>query len=104
MDIQVISYDYDQLQNVEIVKGIYQKCEVLGIVGTKNPQIGQEKFIPLEQLVSGAATEQMINMLKNVADAVSMEKLNDNLIRNFSMNRLLGFLTILDTEKIFNAY
>ena len=78
MDIQVISYDYDQLQNVEIVKGIYQKCEVLGIVGTKNPQIGQEKFIPLEQLVSGAATEQMINMLKNVADAVSMEKLNDN--------------------------
>ena len=42
----------------------------------------------------------MINMLKNVADAVSMEKLNDNLIRNFSMNRLLGFLTILDTEKI----
>ena len=100
MDIQVISYDYDQLQNVEIVKGIYQKCEVLGIVGTKNPQIGQEKFIPLEQLVSGAATEQMINMLKNVADAVSMEKLNDNLIRNFSMNRLLGFLTILDTEKI----
>ena len=30
-----------------------------------------------------------------------MEKLNDNLIRNFSMNRLLGFLTILDTEKKF---
>ncbi len=33
-----ISYDYDQLQNVEIVKGIYQKCEVLGIVGTKIPK------------------------------------------------------------------
>lgn len=100
LDVQVISYDYDQLQNTEIVKGIYQKCEVLGIVGTKNPKIGQEKFIPLEQLVSGEAAEQMIDMLRNVADAASMEKINDNLIRNFSMNRLLGFLTILDTEKI----
>lgn len=100
MDIRVISYDYDQLQNTETVKNIYQKCELLGIVGTKNPQIGEEVFVPLEQLVSGEAQDLMMNMLRGVANAVSLEVINDNLIRNFSMNRLLSFLTILDTEKI----
>ncbi len=100
LEISVISYDYDQLKNEEIVKAIYQKYDVLGIVGTKNPNIGEEPYIPLEQLVSGEAEKQLIQMLRPVTDIQQMQRINDNLIRNFSMNRLLGFLTILDTEKI----
>ena len=100
MEIQVISYNYDQLQNTDIVKSIHQKWELLGIIGTKKPEIGEVKFISLDRLVSGEATEQMMDMMHGVADAATMEIINDNLIRNFSMRRLLGVLTILDTEKI----
>lgn len=102
IDIQVISYDYDQLQNKETRKELHQKYEILGIVGTKNPEIDEKSFIPLDELVSGEAAEKLADLLKSVVDQEAMEQINNGLIRNFTMNRLIGFLTILDTEKILN--
>lgn len=100
VEVGVISYDFDQLKNKEIVKGIHQKYEILGIIGTKNPSIGEEIFLPLEQLVSGEAEEMVAEMLRPVADIQQIQQINDGLLRNLSMNQLLGYLTILDTEKI----
>lgn len=100
LGVSVISYDYDQLKKKGVVEGICQKYEILGIVGIKNPHVITEKFIPLEKLVSGEAERVMEEMLRPVADAGQIQQINDNLIYHFSMNRLLEFLTILDTEKI----
>lgn len=102
LNIQVVSYDYDQLQNEEIIKELYKTYEVLGVVGTKDPEIGSGPFIPLDQLVSGEAVEKITEMLKKVSDSITMDQINNSLVHNFSMNRLMGFLTILDTEKILN--
>ncbi len=100
LGIQVISYDYDQLKKQDVVKNICQKYEILGMVGTKNPHVITETFIPLEKLVSGEAENLLGEMLRPVADARQIRQVNDNLVYHFSMNRLMEFLTILDTEKI----
>ena len=96
----MISYDYDQLKKQDVVKNICQKYEILGMVGTKNPHVITETFIPLEKLVSGEAENLLGEMLRPVADARQIRQVNDNLVYHFSMNRLMEFLTILDTEKI----
>lgn len=48
------------------------------------------------------AVEKITEMLKKVSDSITMDQINNSLVHNFSMNRLMGFLTILDTEKILN--
>lgn len=50
VDIKIIPYDYASLSTIGIHDPIFQKCNVIGIVGTKDPQIGI-CFISIEELL-----------------------------------------------------
>ena len=72
------------------------------MIGTANPQLSGVEFIPLEEVVSGAADRKMEKILAPAVPEGRIGEINDHLVRNFSVRQLIGSLTILDTDKIMN--
>ena len=58
------------------------------------------EYISLESLIRGTAEEQLLEMFDGIADRDIIKEINDNVVRNCSIERLLDTLTILDTNKI----
>lgn len=102
IDISVISYDYDQLNNQSTADALLDSYDILGVIGTVNPQLSGVEFIPLEEVVSGAADRKMEKILAPAVPEGRIGEINDHLVRNFSVRQLIGSLTILDTDKIMN--
>ena len=74
--------------------------DVLGIIGTTDIEIKDVEYISLESLIRGTAEEQLLEMFDGIADRDIIKEINDNVVRNCSIERLLDTLTILDTNKI----
>ena len=69
------------------------------IVGTEDPQIANVPYIGLDQLVNGERIGQFIELLQ-VHYAVEKKNIEDELIFNFSINKIVENLTILDATKL----
>lgn len=102
IDITVVSYDYDQLNNQSTADALLDGYDILGVIGTVNPKLSGIEFIPLEEVVSGEAERKMEKILSPVISHERIQEINDHLVRNFSVRQLIGSLTILDTDKIMN--
>lgn len=102
IDITVVSYDYDQLNNQSTADALLDGYDILGVIGTVNPKLSGIEFIPLEEVVSGEADRKMEKILSPVISSERIREINDHLVRNFSVRQLIGSLTILDTDKIMN--
>ncbi|MEH7106390.1 PRD domain-containing protein [Bacillus sp. JJ1764] len=98
--IKVMAYEYKRLQELGITETLFQVYDVLGIVGTKDPEIDQVHYLSLEDLISGQGEVKMKRIFHSIVDEEGFQEINDNLIRNFSLERVIGSITILDSEKI----
>jgi len=98
-DIKVISYDYNRLKEIGKKDSIFQGYEIVGVVGTANPNIEGVEYIALDELVSGNAETKMSKIFIDL-DKEKFDEMNNNIIRNFSIRRLIGTLTILDADKV----
>lgn len=99
INIKVISCDYNQLKKTGKENSIFQGYEIIGIVGTDNPEIEEVEYIALDELVSGNAEIKMTRIFAHL-DKEKFDELNNNIIHNFSLRRLIENLTILDTDKV----
>lgn len=99
-DIWVLPYDYLALKKAGSRASIYEKYNVIGIIGTKDPEIEETSFVSLEELLEQEDIEKILQIFRNYMDIVQITELNQNIIRNFTVENLLNYLTILNTEKI----
>ncbi|MDY4307682.1 hypothetical protein SNF32_11755 [Enterococcus mundtii] len=81
------------------MKQILTSYDVVGIIGTTKPRQELAPFISLEELISGAGTEVLLSWLKEELDEEMIAYVNNQLVRNFSLDRVIQSVTILDTEK-----
>ncbi|UOE53815.1 sigma 54-interacting transcriptional regulator [Cytobacillus oceanisediminis] len=100
LDIKVIAHDFDRLKQNGMNEAPLRIYEVLAIVGTENPEIEEVNFISLEDIISGKGEGDVFRIFDKIADADTIRKVNDRIIMNFSLGRVIDSLTILDTEKI----
>lgn len=98
--IEVISYDYDKLINNKIDDNIFNKYNVLCVIGTLNPNIENLSFIPIEEVIDAGSSLKLDDILSNYFSKEQLNKFNNNLLKNFSLLNLLNHLTILNAEKI----
>ncbi|MGM0123962.1 sigma-54 dependent transcriptional regulator, gfr operon transcriptional activator [Enterococcus sp. AZ194] len=78
---------------------IFKQYEVKGIIGTTNPHLDQINYLSLESLISGNQEE----IASQIFDFISMEErkqLNDALVKNLSIDRLVSAITILDVKRV----
>lgn len=98
-DCVIIPYDYKKLAQNKTYETPFQLYDVLMIVGTEDPQIANVPYIGLDQLVNGERIGQFIELLQ-VHYAVEKKNIEDELIFNFSINKIVENLTILDATKL----
>lgn len=100
LSVKIIPHEFGQLSNIEFFKNSFAIYDVLGIIGTENPNIEDVPFISLEDLIIGKGTEQLLDWIKGSASVDMLDNFNNQLIKNFSLNRVINTVTILDTEKV----
>ena len=99
-DLIISSYEYSQIKD-ERQLGFFKKTyEIVGIVGTKDPSLKEVPFVPLEGLIAGKNIDKLGKMLRTVVSDPDVQKTNENILRNFSIERVLNSLTILDVQTV----
>lgn len=100
LSIKVIAYDYNRLKESGVSETIFQIYDVLAIVGTADPRLEGVHYLSLEDIISGQGEAMIRKIFQQVADEEHLKEINDSLIRNFSLERVIDSITILDSEKI----
>jgi sigma-54 dependent transcriptional regulator, gfr operon transcriptional activator len=100
LSIQVMAYDYDRLKEVGTSEAIFQIYDVLAIVGTTDPGLEKVPYLSLEDIISGQGEAKMRKIFLPIMQEECFKEINDNLIRNCSLERVIESITILDSEKI----
>ena len=100
LDIKVVSHDFERLKQNGMNEPPLRVYDVLAIVGTDNPEIEGINFISLEDIISGKGENDVFKIFEKIAPPETIRKVNDRIIKNFSLRRVIDSLIILDTEKV----
>lgn len=98
--IKIIPYDYQALKDPHKVKVVNKMYDVIGIVGTENPEIPGLDFIHLEKILSDKGTAKLQKWLTMSFTVPEIKLIMNNLVKNFSLERTINMVTILDAPKV----
>lgn len=100
--IEIVAHDYISLKNNGIKDSVFNKYDVRGIVGTAKPLIEGVPFVSLEDMVSGSGEEELETMLSDILSEDSIKSINQRIVKSFSLQSILNYLTILNPDKVIN--
>lgn len=98
--LKIFPYEYQLLKEQQKNETIFSMYDCLGIIGTANPEVPSIPYLSLEHLISGKENQQLSNWLTEVLNQEELVSFTENLIRNFSLEKVIDSVTILDTEKV----
>jgi sigma-54 dependent transcriptional regulator of gfr operon len=98
-ELTIIPYDYHKLLDNKTFETPFKLYDVLMIIGTEDPKIQQIPYLSLDQLINGAAITDFVAILEQHFE-LKDEHLKEELIFNFSINKIVENLTILDADKL----
>lgn len=99
VNLKIVSCGFGELKAEGVQHEIFRRYQVIGIIGTANPRISGIPYIPLEEMIVQSENDVFKSMLKTVATEEQTERILNELLCNFSVERLIDTLTILDTKK-----
>ncbi|MFD2728401.1 sigma 54-interacting transcriptional regulator [Enterococcus camelliae] len=97
---EIEAVDFHYLKKYGEQTTLFKQYAVQGIVGTENPNIESVPYVSLEDLISGQGKERIDQIFKEIRDSDTRKMINDNLVRNLSIERLISAVTILDVKKV----
>ena len=100
IDYQVEAVDYHYLKKYGTENSLFSQYDVEGIIGTVDPKIEGIPYVSLEDLISGEGQLYIEQIFTQVHEASIRKEINDSLIRNLSIERLISAITILDVQKV----
>lgn len=100
LGINIVVQDYERLKTYGTKEAVFQLYNVLAVVGTLNPEVDGMNYISLEDLISGRGEYKLHKLFEGITDKNGVHCINDNIVRNFSLESVVSSLTILDTNKI----
>lgn len=99
-DIHVLEYSFDILSRGGKNAAIFDKYDVQFIIGTLNPNVPDTPFISIEDIIEKQNMHRIQQMMASLLNEDELEQFSANIIRNFSLQNLLDYLTILNPKKI----
>ena len=99
-EVKVIAYDYEKLRGNGKDDGVFKQYNVKVIIGTSNPNISEVAYISLEDMIMRRGDNILKNSLKNVVSQEVINKINDEIVKLFTLENVLNYLTILNPDKI----
>lgn len=99
--VETVACDYHSLLDRHKREPLLARYEVLAVVGTVDPHL-PVPWISLESLISGTGSATLKALLGTLTSAEQVEEINNQLVKNFSLRRVIESVTILDTAKVIN--
>lgn len=100
VDIEIIPTEFRELKENGISPALTAKYELLAIIGTDDPQVPEANFVLLETIISGDGSSKIAEIFQRTLAEEEIMEINNRLVKNFSLIRVIDSLTILDTKKI----
>ena len=101
LGIEFIPYENDSLKDHKQVEFLLKTKEIIAIIGTDDPKIDHIPYITLEELFEGEVGK-LYEVLLRLYGKEAADSINQNIVKNSTLNRLIDSLTILDAEKVVN--
>lgn len=98
--VQVMSCSYNWLKLEDQENALKRKYNVLVIIGTADPKYCNIPYISLEELVSGSKLSTLKRILNGILSDKDLDRFNESILRNFTIERVINSLTILDTKEV----
>lgn len=99
-DIEIIAYDYNRIKNNGLDDPVFKDYNVRLVIGTTNLKIKEIPYLYLEDLIEGKGYDVLRDILKDVLKDTTLEQVNQQIIKLFSIQNVLDQLTILNPSKI----
>ncbi len=103
LNYKVKALDFKYLKKYGISNSIFKEYDVKAIIGTNDPQIPEIPYIGLEKLISNDNMKTLQLLFSDIKDKEIFDQINENLIENISLKRLLSAVTILDVNTVLKA-
>ena len=100
LDINIVPYDYNRLMMMGNNAPIFDKYNISFIVGTRVIEIDDIPFISIEELMEQHSLKKINNLFSSYMNESEIQLFNENMVKNFSLDNLVGYLTILDSKRI----
>lgn len=99
-EVMVIAYEYEKLKGNGKEDYLFKQYNVKLIIGTSDPKVEGTPYISVEGLIMRKGDIILTNSLRNIVDAPIIEKINMEIIKLFTLENVLNYLTILNPDKI----
>lgn len=99
-DIKIVAYNYYALLKNGKNDEIFSKYEVLLIAGTINPGIFEIPYVAVEEIIIGNQLEVIQEALSGIYTQDEMQLFQKEMLMNFSLQNVVGYLTILNADKV----
>jgi sigma-54 dependent transcriptional regulator of gfr operon len=100
IDCEIQAFEIDRLKDEEQIDVLNKLYNVLTVVGTIDPGLEQVPYISLESIISGNEMEKLDKALQPCMTDEQLSKFKDQLIHNFSLERVINSITILDAHLV----
>ncbi|MGH0007164.1 PRD domain-containing protein [Enterococcus sp. ARL09-542] len=101
LGIEFLPYENETLRDTQQLEFLIKTKDIIAIIGTDDPRVSNIPYISLEELFDGEIGK-LYKVLLRVYGKEIAEAINQNIVKNSSLNRLIDSLTILDAEKVVN--
>lgn len=98
--LQMVACPMDRLRKNGVRDAVFSRYEVLGIVGTDDPDVEGIPFVALEDLISDAHYSKMDAILSRYLDDEGMRALHQNLVKNLTLRNVIESITILNPQRL----
>ena len=99
-ELKMIPYNYGSLSDAGRQSPVFEKYNVLFIIGTSDPGVEGVPYISLDNMIQQHNSDEINGLFSKVLSREELRQFNDNLVKNFSLTNLVGHLTILNPQKV----
>jgi len=99
-EVKVMAYDYEKLKGNGKEDYVFKQYNIRLIIGTSDPKIEGIPYISVEDMIMRKGDITLTNSLSNIVDAGIIDKINREIVKLFTLENVLNYLTILNPEKI----
>lgn len=99
-ELKIIAHDFDKLVDLGRSDGIFKQYDVKLIIGTMNPKLDGVPYVSLENLIMQRSDAVLTDTLSAHVSIERLGEFNREVLKLFSLENVLNYLTILNPDKI----
>ena len=100
LNVQLLTYDFKNLQVEGNEFSMFEKYNVLFIVGNQDPKIEKIPFLSIEGLIEKQDEKVIYELFQGKMNSEQVYSFKKSIIKNFSLENLMSHLNIIDPRKI----